>query len=63
MLQETDENLYLELRPRLTLMPGRRHDESLLVIERLDWVTSSQAEALLSPHITAESNAERLLQK
>ena len=47
-LLETDENLYLELRPRTSLAAGTRLDESLLLIERLDWVTSSQAETLLA---------------
>lgn len=63
LLQETDENLYLELRPRLTLLPGTRSDESLLVIERLEWVTRSQADALLAPYLKDESNAERLSRK
>lgn len=63
LLQETDENLYLELRPRLTLNPGRRSDESLLVVERLEWVTRSQADSLLQAHSKPESSGERLSQK
>ena len=63
LLQETDENLYLELRPRLTLLPGRRSDESLLVIERLEWVTRSQADSLLSAYSKSEQTSERLSQK
>lgn len=55
MLQETDENLYLELRPRLELKPGNRSDESLLHVERLEWVSRSQAESLLAPYIKIES--------
>ena len=47
-LLESDENLYLELRPRTSLAAGSRLDESLLLIERLDWVTRSQAETLLA---------------
>lgn len=63
LLQETDENLYLELRPRLTLLPGKRSDESLLVIERLEWVTKSQADSLLSAYSKEEQKSERLSQK
>jgi hypothetical protein len=56
LLQETDENLFLELRPRLSLNPGRRSDESLLLIERLEWVSLSQAEALLSRYAQRNQN-------
>jgi hypothetical protein len=57
LLQETDENLYLELRPRLRLNPGSRSDESLLLIERLEWVSRSQAESLLASY--SKSQTER----
>ena len=63
LLQETDENLYLELRPRLSLSPGKRSDESLIVIERLEWVTRSQADSLLAEYSKSEANAERLSKK
>lgn len=57
LLQETDENLYLELRPRLRLNPGSRSDESLLLIERLEWVSRTQADALLASY--SKVDAER----
>jgi hypothetical protein len=57
LLQETDENLYLELRPRLRLNPGSRSDESLLLIERLEWVSRTQADALFASY--SKVDAER----
>ncbi|MEY3903811.1 MAG: hypothetical protein RL189_3117 [Pseudomonadota bacterium] len=57
LLQETDENLYLELRPRLRLNPGSRSDESLLLIERLEWVSRTQADALLASY--SKNDSER----
>jgi hypothetical protein len=54
LLQESMENLYLVLRPRLSVKPGTRADESLFQIERLEWVTSAQAETLLATRIRKE---------
>ena len=51
LIQESTENLYLVLRPRLSVNPGTRADESLFQIERLDWVTSAQAETLLATRV------------
>jgi hypothetical protein len=56
LLQETAENLYLVLRPRLSVKPGTRADESLFQIERLEWVTSSQAETLLATRLRDDSS-------
>ncbi len=61
MLQETDENLYLELRPRVSLSAGKRFDESLLIIERLEWVSRSQGDTLIAMHLNNEN--ERTAQK
>jgi hypothetical protein len=57
LLQETAENLYLVLRPRLSVKPGTRADESLFQIERLEWVTSSQAETLLATRLRDDRSA------
>jgi len=60
LLQETSENLYLVLRPRLSLNPGTRADESLFQIERLEWVTSAHAETLLATRIRDDPAASAL---
>lgn len=60
LLQESLENLYLVLRPRLSVKPGSRADESLFQIERLEWVTSAQAETLLATRIRQDQSASAL---
>lgn len=54
LLHESEENLYLVLRPRLSLRAGTRADESLFQIERLEWVTRAQAETLLATRVRDE---------
>jgi|GEM_PF-1945581 len=54
LLHESEENLYLVLRPRLEIKPGTRADESLFQIERLEWVTRAQAETLLATRVRDE---------
>ena len=51
LLQTTEENIYLELRPRISVSAGNRTQESLLLIERLEWVSRSQAESLLATRV------------
>jgi hypothetical protein len=57
LLRTTDENLLFELRPRLTLDPGSRGDESLFKIERLEWMSRDQAETYIAT-IKKQGNAK-----
>lgn len=59
LLAESEENLLLVLRPRLQLSPGSRADESLFVIERLEWITRAQAETLLATRVREDLTAKK----
>jgi hypothetical protein len=59
LLAESEENLLLVLRPHLQLSPGSRADESLFVIERLEWITRAQAETLLATRVRDDVSAKK----
>lgn len=59
LLAESEENLLLVLRPHLHLSPGSRADESLFVIERIEWITRAQAETLLATRVREDMSAKK----